>query len=291
MNILRNSLFFLVILPLTLFPGYASAVKLFKLSLEDTYYFKTNLEKGTPGEIGLHLTNARLRGPLYGNSDRALGFLLGYEVSNIDWDKNVFFSQEDFHNLELGIQLMCRDVEHWQLRGGISGVFDLDNGSIGSSNTLYKGMLWGIYDYSKSLDFHLGLLCWTGLLDNNIFPILGWDWRASEHWIVSLVFPLKIGIEYLVDDRWSVILRPRVEINRHQLSENEQTNPRGFFEYRNFSGELAIKYEKNETWNAIFFGGWCGGGSIQVWDSARNNADKREFNSGPHIGASGTLNF
>ena len=288
---LRNSLFAFIIFPVALFSGYSSDVKLFKLDVEDVHHFKSDLEEGTPGDIGFHLTKVRLRGPLYGNKDRALGFLLGYKFSVLSWDENPFFSQEDFHNLELGIQTMRRDFEHWTLRGGVSTVFDLCNGNIGSSNTLYKGMIWGVYDYSENLDFHVGLLGKVGLHDDSILPILGLEWKPSEDWIVSLVFPLKMRVEYFINESWSVILRPRVQMNRYRLSSDEAVNPRGFFEYRNYGGELAVKYKEGETWNAILFGGWCGGGSIKVWDSAGNNGDKRKIDPGPHIGASGILNF
>jgi hypothetical protein len=289
---LRHLLLILVILPAAIFPGYGSDVKLFNLDVEDIHHFKADLQNGTPGKIGFHLTNMRLRGPLYGNKDRALGFLLGYKFAGIDWDQNSFFSQENFHNLEVGLQVMCRDFEDWNLRAGISTVFDLCNGNIGSSNTLYKAMLWGVYDYSETIDFHVGLLGKVGLLDNSFLPLLGLEWKPSEDWILSLVFPLKMGVEYLITDNWSVILRPRFQRDRHRLSANESgLSSRGFFEYRNYGGEIAVKYREHETWNVILFGGWSAGGSIKTWDSAGNNGMKNKFDSGPHIGASGNLRF
>jgi hypothetical protein len=292
MSTLRYFLLVFLTLPAAIFPGRGSDIKLFKLDAEDVYHLESDLKNGTPGEIGFHLTKARLLGPLYGNKDRALGFLLGYKFACVHWDQNSFFSQEKFHSLEFGINAMYGEFENWNLRGGISTVFDLCNGTVGSSNTQYKAMLWGVYDCSESLEFHIGFLGRMGLLDNRYLPILGLEWKPADDWILSLIFPLKVAVEYLANESWSVILRPRVQMERYRLSASESgSSSRGFVEYRNYGGEVAMQYRQDETWNVKLFGGWCGGGSVKIWDSAGNNGMKRKFDSGPHVGGSGSLRF
>jgi hypothetical protein len=288
MPLLNRFFLLLTTLCLTALPTYGLAVKLFKLDVKSIYNVETKFKNRASGKIEFNITEAKLRGPIYGNKHRALGFTVGYKISHID--QSSFFSQKAFHNLEFGLLGMCNDCGKWSIRGGTSILFDTCNGKVGSSNTVLRGILWGVYPYKQNVDFHVGALGRVGLLDNSFLPILGAEWKPSNDWTLSLVFPLKIAAQYHMNEKWSVILRPRIQRERYRLS-GEEVNSRGFFDYRNYGGELALSYKENKSWAVTLFAGWSGGGSIKIEDSSGRNSVKHKFDAGPHLGGEAALHF
>jgi hypothetical protein len=286
LSMLKHIFFLLILLPLTLFTKDSSGRKLFKLHVGNVYHSKVNFKEQSSDKIGFNLANMRLRGPLYGNKERSLGFIIGYKLAH--FDQAAFFDQKDFHLFKLGLEFMSRDFENWNIKGGISTSFDPRNSN--SDNSLHKGMVWGVYKYTESIDFHIGSLTRFGLKEKKALPIFGMEWKASDQCTLSFVFPVKVAVQHRLNEKWSLIVRPRFHQSRHKLSEDENIS-KGFFEYQSLGGELAMKYKESDIWSAVFFAGWSANGSIKTWDSEGKNEAKHKFASGPHIGVSGNLSF
>jgi hypothetical protein len=213
---------------------------------------------------------------------------VGHTSTQIDWDENPSFSEKNYSYLNLEIGGYSLKIPNWLWRGAVGTDVDAEELSF-NRYALYKGTMWGRYDFSDMLGIHIGFTGTSGLRRDKVYPILGLDYAPSSKWKLNFIFPVDISANYAIDDNWSVAGTARTFRVRHRLSQKEATS-RGIFDYRSFGGDLSLNYLIG-SFLAKAYVGTTYSGDLKVADSKARNAVFYKFNGSIYLGSNLTYQF
>lgn len=224
--------------------------------------------------------------------DNSLTWELGYSFLEFDWNKNPRFRGKDYHFANASIGWVSTSIKDW--RWVFSGAVSVDAETFNFGQTgVYYGLMWGRYQFNPTLGMHVGWAGYVGVQGGYILPILGVDWRASNHWQIYGIFPILIAIKYLFNSHWSTSLewttfgRPY----RFPMRVNEGIGKwkNGIFEVYSKGIELDLNYQLGNRLTASVGGGWNFGGWVMIKKHNSQSGRYFKFDDAPY--AQGRLIF
>ena len=225
----------------------------------------------------------------YNKEPKEAAFLsLGFEYVNIGL-RHSFFRQKDFNNLSLALGGATKRFKNLLLRFQILSTINADH--MNFRKYLSSDMLlWCRYAYLENMNFHFGLIGFTGMKMSSLWPLLGFDYRVNDFLKLNAIFPVNLSLVYGFDDYWSLALAARAVTSRNRLGKGELFSE-GLYQYRSGGLELNLRY-KNENCSNIevhLHIGCTLFGRFKVSD--KNHRHTRDFHLGtaPYIG--GEISF
>lgn len=214
---------------------------------------------------------------------------VGYMNTRLVWPQNPFFNEHMFQTVTFSATGFTHRFCGWRWIGQVDINFDPNYFSL-SPYTYYNAILWGRYTYTDNINVHGGILIQTGMKIDRVFPIFGFDWTINDNWVLNLVFPVNISVDYIISKEWSVSLAGRFIDQRHRVSKDEPLS-RGLWKYKTAGVELGVDYEYNSWIKANVHAGEAFGTRLTI--SNRQNKHKRHFNleSAPYFGGEVAVNF
>lgn len=216
-------------------------------------------------------------------------FGLGYSYTHLNWDREGKFDQATFNNLVLSLGSYTTRIPDWLWQGGMSAEIDTRQWSF-SNYTLYYFLLWGRYEYRENIGLHIGTIFRTGLRQNKILPIIGFDWTFCQKWKLSIIYPLDISLNYSINDCWSLSVAGRIWNSRHRLDKHDDC-PKSIMEYRNRGIEGAVNYHYTKSLTANLHVGCTRGGDVKWTNSNNRHARTFRFESAVYAGGSFEVRF
>jgi hypothetical protein len=213
---------------------------------------------------------------------------VGYTYTMVDWNRNPFFHQKHFNQATFGIAAFTHRLCDWLWRSQVS--INMNTDHFNFSYSTYDLLLWGRWDYREDIGLHIGLLAFTGIRIDRVYPILGFDWQYSCNLKFNVIFPLDISAVYTFNDSWSVAVAGRPFFSRYRLGRHAHPH-KGVFEYTNGGVELALNYQYNEWLHANVHVGDAFGGRLKVANSRNHNSKRFRFNSAGYIGGEVDISF
>lgn len=143
---------------------------------------------------------------------------VGYTYTRMHWSLNPIFTQSDFNalNVDLGATFGC--ICDWTVRVFTRTYLDTD--SPNPSHYLWWDlMVWGRLKHKENIGIHLGLLDYTGMKVNRMYPILGIDWRPIPELQLNMVFPTNMSAVWAFNDQFRVSFGGRLLYSRYRIRE------------------------------------------------------------------------
>lgn len=215
---------------------------------------------------------------------------LSFTTTYIRWDNNPWFDQDHFNIVSLNLSGFSKRVDRWFWRSQLSINFDTHQWN--GEYTSYDILLWGRYSYSGCNDdigIHLGFLAQTGLRLDRVYPIIGFDWRISRDWKLSLVYPVDISLTYSLTHAWSLAVAARFFNSRFRVHHDEIFS-KALVRYTNTGAEFAIKYDEKNI-SANIHAGATLGGKFRVANRHNNHAHNYDLEPAAYAGAEVDVKF
>lgn len=228
------------------------------------------------------------------DDENFLVYELGYDLLRFDWEKNPRFRQKNFNYLvgSLGWVSTTLDRWRWVLNAGVSvdaAYMDFAKSAVGHA------MMWGRFHFADNFGVHVGIYGWYGILNGRAWPIFGFDWKFSESWSATAIYPCDFSLTYSFADNWSIDAayscfgapyryphRAHEGINGHHGS---------IFEVYSNGVELSLKFKFEHLLRASLGAGWNFGGWMLVRDSDNRHGKYYHYNSAPYVQGSVALTF
>lgn len=227
---------------------------------------------------------------LYSICNREALFLaVGYSHQKIDWDENPYFDQDEFDTASLAIRFYSNRLKDWVWQGQIAINGDIEHYDFGRY-TNYDLLLWGKYEWSCNFNLHAGFFMETGMRIDRIYPIIGFDWKFADDWMLNAVFPTNISLEYTYDCNWTAALAMRFFDVRHRVGEDEPL-PRALVAYRNSGTELSVTYLWDPYLEANLHAGWTLGGKLRISDKLNHHPKHFKLDSSGYFGGEMIVKF
>ncbi len=217
-----------------------------------------------------------------------LAATVGYTYTLMDWKHNPFFHQKHFHTATVGLSAFSHRLCDWLWRSQVA--INMDTDHFNFHYTTYDLLLWGKYEYCEDIGLHVGLLAFTGLRIDRVYPIIGFDWKYSCHWKFNLVFPIDISAVYTINDCWSVSLTGRPFYSRNRAAKHSRLS-NAVFEYENAGAEFAVNYQLSDWLHANVHVGEAFGGKLKVANQHDHHPHHFRFNSAGYIGGEVDISF
>jgi hypothetical protein len=165
---------------------------------------QAKLEDGLPGHLRYAdaSTSAYYTHYLDQNYENSLTLGLGYDYLGLDWKKNPYFKDTDFHYSTLSLGYVTTSIDKWRWVLNTGTTVDSAHMNFGKTG-VYHGMAWGRYQYGNKIGVHIGTTGWYGVKNGYILPIFGLDWRPNTDWTINAIFPLNISVAYHIDENWT----------------------------------------------------------------------------------------
>jgi hypothetical protein len=208
--------------------------------------------------------------------------ILGYDNVYLNFTDNPFFRKKDFNSLDVGFLGYTTRVNRWLWQVGACAQISLDYGTIGGKYTRYTVLAWGRYTYTKTVNLHAGFYAFYNLRKNKVYPIIGFDWQPNKHWLISLIFPMNVSVNYLFNPCWSLSVAWLPIWSRHRVGNNEP-DPRGIWENRNNGVHLALNYVTPGIIASVY-AGQAFGGTLKIMDQTGRIATFFKYKSSPYAG-------
>lgn len=201
---------------------------------------------------------------------------------------------KNFNNLNLSLNGFTKRWMNWDLRGGVVASIDTRTFNL-AENTLYTLTFWGRYNWCNysypELGFNFGLITQLGLEPNEVIPILGFDVMLRDDIRLNLIYPLKMSVEYLITDQWSIDLKGRIWDLQHRLQKDEVVS-KGFYQYRNTGVELGANFQVEPYFSAnLHIGSTLGTGDLKVFDRSGKTVAHNKFKAAPYGGGEVVVRF
>lgn len=213
---------------------------------------------------------------------------LGYQNTLVDWDENPQFSQEFFHDGFLSIGAKTTSIPCWDFQAEAAFYVDLELWERRSFLFYLTG--WGRYRFNHYTGINVGFISRSGIRQERVWPILGFDIQWSEAWKVNLVYPINLSIAYQVTPRWSSYVGARIVNTRHRLDHSEP-NPNGIFQYRNWGCEVGVNYGCDPIYQINVHLGYFTHGDLKVSDFHDHNAIHYKLDPTPYLGGAAFVRF
>lgn len=240
----------------------------------------------TYNELEADITAGFYYNPCY---KEGLALSLGYNDTRIDWNRNPFFHQTHFHTAIVSLEGMTERLRGWTWRGLVALNMNTDHFSDFWTYATYDFLLWGRYAYSCDIGIHTGVLAYTGMKVDHVYPILGVDWRANKNWLLSLVYPVNISAAYFFDEHWSLAVAARFFNNRNRAGRHEPV-PEAIVTYRNTGAELALNYDSCWLTTSVY-GGMTLAGKMTIANDHYREKHHFRLDGAPYFGGEIKLKF
>ncbi|MBA3720996.1 MAG: hypothetical protein H0W88_01175 [Parachlamydiaceae bacterium] len=251
---------------------------------------KTDIEKGYYKHDSVEFAEADVEGgmvfyycPAY---QEGANVALRYTTTLLRWESNPWFSQEHFHTLTFTLGGFSHRVDRWFWKAQAAVNVDANEWDF-NQYAWYDFLLWGRYDYCRSIGLHIGIIAQTGMKMDRVIPILGADWQMSRNWKLNLVFPVNVSIEYMLTKNWSLALAGRSFDSRHRAKKSEG---KALLRYQNVGAEFAVKYEEHSM-SANIHAGTTLGGDIRIANKENHHPHHYKLKPSPYVGAEATVHF
>lgn len=207
-----------------------------------------------------------------------------YTYTRTIW-KNPYFDQSYFNTVGLAIAGFTERAEDWVWKGLIRLNADVDY--FDASNNLYWDILLaGRYTYSENFGLNMGFIALTGMKIDRLYPILGFDWKINDRWVLNLIYPTNISLIYLWNDEWSLEVATRSFDERHRVGKGKDPMwNKGLIEYRATGAEFGINYKSCDgAWVGNLHVGEIIGGRLKVATKSYNDRKRYNFKNAPYVG-------
>lgn len=151
------------------------------------------------------------------------------------------FHEHHFNNLLLNFGAATEAFEKWEWDAGVGLQINTEHFSL-SRYTFVSGVLHGKHQYRDNCKLHVGIVGNTGMRYTRVLPVIGFDYKFSEKWMLNAVFPLDMSLEYTIDSNWSLDAAIRYILSRQRLNDHGHY-PRGLVAYRNWGAEVGLNYK------------------------------------------------
>lgn len=210
----------------------------------------------------------------------ALRGAVAFTPTYLRWEGNPWFEQTHFNIFSVSLVGFTKRVDRWFLRGQLTANFDAEKWS--SLYTSYDLLLWARYAYSDAIGIHFGCLAQTGLRMDRVYPVLGFDWRISRKWKLSIVYPVNVSLIYALSQKWSLGVAGRAFNSRFRVHQ-QQHSLKPLVRYTNVGAEFILKFE-NEYASANIHAGTTIQGKYRVADSKNHHARNYQTNGAAYGG-------
>ena len=223
---------------------------------------------------------------------------IAYSHLYLDWDKNPDVGTTDFKDLYLTLGGFTTKVSDWFWIGSMQMQVDASALDF-SNNARFRGFLQGRFQYHKDLDLYIGLLFYTHLQKEDVYPVIGFEYQQEKApWKIKVVLPLESYAMYSLTDAVIVSLEHRFIQERKRLKDSEGLNSlgdprrdRGIFDFRSQTVELALRYQPFEHSYVKGFAGASLGSLYRTYDNDGQNKRNYTFKPAPFFGVAGSFSF
>lgn len=217
--------------------------------------------------------------------ENALTWEIGANYVGLDWAKNPHFSGDSyvygltsFNWISFGI-----DKWRWVLNGGVA--VDTKTFNFGKT-AVYYTTLWGRYQKDQELGFHIGFFAYYGALNGYVLPILGLDWKVTNHWEIKGVFPIDASVNYHFTDHLTASILATSMGGPYRFPRRmhggDDQYAEGIFKVYSNALEAHLEFKQRENFSLGAGGGYDFGGWIQIADSHNHHKKYYDFNGAPY---------
>ena len=231
--------------------------------------------------------------PLY---KEGIAAIVGYDHTEFRWNRNPYFHQKNFNTVSVGLVGFTHRLCDWMWRGQLNFNFDV-NHFRWSQYVSEDFFWWGRYDYSDCIGVNIGLLGYTGMKIDRLFPIIGVDWKINDAWKINAIFPADMSVVYTFNENLNFVLAARAFFSRHRVGKDEEL-PRGLLQYQNLGIELGVNYAPLSSafgylsnFDINVHGGYAVGGRIKIANRHYHHSHRFYFKSAPYGGGEVSFKF
>lgn len=213
-----------------------------------------------------------------------------WNTFTMDWNKNPKFHETQFSFLQFALTFYSIGLENWRWIARLDYNIDTKHLSKPGLYGLYSALLWGAYQPHRKWHYHIGVLGYTGLEGDEVFPIIGFDYAPNKTWLFQAIFPIDYSIQYNFWEyfRLSAKIRPLKE--RFRVGKHEP-QPRSVFNYSSVGGEINLHFEIERRLEFEIYGGYNFGGDFYIKDRNGNNPLYTNVKGAPYAGANLDFGF
>lgn len=227
--------------------------------------------------------------------NNSLTWRLGYSAFKFDWPENPRFRREEYNYAVGSVAVVSNSIERWRWVLSLGTSVDTKDFNFGQT-AVYYGLFWGRYHWRNDVGLHIGFVGNTGMNNNYVFPILGFDWQINQKWKINAIFPLNMSIEYFFNQHWSTsaeltcIGGPTYRTPR-RAHEGIGEFHKAIFEIYSKGVDLNLRYKSGKYFTASIGGGWDFGGWILIRDQYNHNGKYYKFDGAPYVQANVGVTF
>lgn len=212
---------------------------------------------------------------------------LGYLYTDFQWKHNPFFRRNHFNYASVALGFATKRVTNWLWQASVAMNQDTDHLNVGKYAN-YDILLWGRYNWSRCVGYHVGFLAFTGMNINKVWPVIGFDYEFSRKWKLNGVYPMNISLVYRLNQNFSAALAGRAFYNRYRVGAHERVRE-AIFEYLNSGAEFALNYECSSRIKLNAHAGRTFGGEIRISNKYHHHVRHLDIDSAFYFG--GSLDF
>ena len=212
---------------------------------------------------------------------------LAYTLTYLNWHENPYYDQNHFDTLSINLSAFTSRLENWFWRTQFSINMNTQEWSLPFTN--YDWLVWGRYEYCKDVGLHFGFWAQTGMRMDRVYPIVGFDWKISEKWMLNVVYPVNISLQYSITDRWYVSLAGRAFDSRQRLKKRSAYH-KALIRYQNTGAELLLGYTSANITGNIHVGTTLGG-KYRIADSHNHHAENLCLGASAYAGGEVDVSF
>jgi hypothetical protein len=225
------------------------------------------------------------------NDISSLKLGLGFMKSRLGLHSHYHIQNHTFNNLMFLAAGTVKSLTFPLQVNGQLGV-QLNSDHVSFRYSFYSGMLDAVYGYKENAHIHAGVIAVGGLRYSRALPILGFDWKKSDHWKFNLIFPTKMSAVYSYNSHFSFEAGARSFLSRQRFGECQPKKwQRGFIAYRGWGLEVAANYALNETIFINLHAGRTFDSRIRLSDHHDSHRRHLNVKGAPYWGMSAFLAF
>lgn len=213
-----------------------------------------------------------------------------YQNTYLNWKSNPFFRQKDISTVGFSLGAFSKRLPDWTWSTRVAVNFDNIEYWNLRDYMYYDLLLWGRYEYCDNFGIHIGVLAYTGMKIDLVYPVIGIDWKYNDKWQFNAIFPMNVSIVYNFNKAWSVALAGRFFNERHRVRESEWLS-KGLWRYQVTGAELGLYYNPAKWLSANIHAGTTLGGRLKIGSRHYHHRQRIRLDPAPYAGGELTLNF
>lgn len=200
------------------------------------------------------------------------------------WNKNPKFHKKHFYYTQFALTFYSTALENWRwiLRADYN--MDLEHFSKPGLYGLFSGLMWGAYQIHRKWHYHVGILGYTGIEGQEVYPVIGLDYAPNKTWLFQIVFPMLYTIDYKLTKNWRFSLKGRPMKERFRTGPKEP-QPRSIFSYSSTGAEFNVHYEIPMRFEMEAYVGYNFGGTFFIKNQEGHNSLYTDVGGSPYWGA------